>query len=85
MTRFEIVVGPSEGEFAQMSFVNSIWTIRGGTHVAYIVDQIVKHLAPVLKSRNKGEEVKPVIIRNRHATPTSGGFISLLKCFILLI
>ena len=30
----------SEGSFGQVSFVNSIATIKGGTHVAYVVDQL---------------------------------------------
>jgi DNA topoisomerase-2 len=63
--QFEVVVCPSATEFEQMSFVNSIWTIRGGTHVQCFLDQIIEYLGPILKARNKGEEVKPVLIKNR--------------------
>ena len=47
-----------------MSFVNSICTTKGGTHVQYIVDQITSRLATVVKKKNKGAEVKPANIRN---------------------
>lgn len=36
--RWEIVASLSDGQFQQVSFVNSISTIKGGTHVSYIVD-----------------------------------------------
>ena len=31
----------------QVSFVNSICTVKGGTHVNYVVDQITKCAGPV--------------------------------------
>lgn len=37
---WEIAVATSEGQFQQMSFTNSIWTVKGGTHVNYIADQL---------------------------------------------
>ena len=63
MKRWEIGIGVSDGELKQMSFVNSIWTIRGGSHVTAIADKIAKHLQPILKKKNKGEEVKAHFIR----------------------
>ena len=39
--RWEVVISVSDGEFRQVSFVNSICTSKGGTHVNYIVDQLV--------------------------------------------
>jgi hypothetical protein len=30
----------------QVSFVNSICTVKGGTHVNYVVDQITKYALP---------------------------------------
>lgn len=36
--RWEVICSLSDGQFQQVSFVNSICTSRGGTHVNYIVD-----------------------------------------------
>lgn len=66
--RWEIGVGPSiDGTFQQVSFVNSICTAKGGSHVEYIADQIVARLAAAVKKKNKGEEVKPGQIKNHLA------------------
>jgi DNA topoisomerase-2 len=40
--RWEVGVGPSDGSFQQISFVNSISTSKGGSHIAYITDQITR-------------------------------------------
>ncbi len=55
--RWKVVVGVSNGEFTQQSFVNGIWTRKGGTHVDYIRKQLLKQLEPLqkklkLKTRN---------------------------------
>lgn len=42
--RWEVIASLSDGQFQQVSFVNSICTSKGGTHVQYIVDQIVANL-----------------------------------------
>jgi DNA topoisomerase-2 len=65
--RWEIGVGVSDGSFQQVSFVNSICTIKGGCHVNYIADQIASRLAATVKKKNKGQEVKPNQIRNHLA------------------
>lgn len=52
--RWEIGFTVSDGSFQQVSFVNSIATTSGGTHVSYISDQICNKLADVLKKKNKG-------------------------------
>jgi DNA topoisomerase-2 len=44
--RWEVAFCVSGGEFAQVSFVNSIWTIRGGNHVTAIVKKITDTLGP---------------------------------------
>jgi DNA topoisomerase-2 len=36
--RWEIIASLSDGQFQQVSFVNSICTSKGGTHVNYIAD-----------------------------------------------
>jgi DNA topoisomerase-2 len=64
---WEIGVGVSDNGFQQISFVNSICTSKGGTHVNYIAEQIVQKLMPIVKKKNKGQEVKPVQIRNNLA------------------
>lgn len=48
----------STNGFQQVSFVNSIATSKGGTHVNYITDQIVKELLPVISKKNKAVTVK---------------------------
>lgn len=52
--RWEIGFAVSDGSFQQVSFVNSIATTSGGTHVNYIADQIVEKLMAAVKKRNKG-------------------------------
>lgn len=42
--RWQVIVSISDGEFKQVSFVNSICTTRGGSHVDYITNQIVEQI-----------------------------------------
>ncbi|KAL1981976.1 hypothetical protein VTN96DRAFT_1942 [Rasamsonia emersonii] len=63
--RWEIGFAVSDGSFQQVSFVNSIATTSGGTHVNYIADQICNRLAEVVKKKNKnGATLKTSQIRN---------------------
>ncbi|KAJ5884702.1 DNA topoisomerase II eukaryotic-type [Penicillium taxi] len=63
--RWEIGFAVSDGAFQQVSFVNSIATTSGGTHVNYIADQICNRLADQCKKRNKtGATLKTAQIRN---------------------
>nr|NVI79327.1 topoisomerase 2 [Cucujiformia] len=63
--RWEVAVTLSTGGFQQMSFVNSIATTKGGRHVDYIVDMIVKQLIEVIKKKNKGgTSIKPFQVKN---------------------
>jgi DNA topoisomerase-2 len=39
-----VAAAPEEEGFSQLSFVNSIYTLRGGSHVQYLADQVVKYL-----------------------------------------
>lgn len=52
--RWEIGFAVSDGSFQQVSFVNSIATTSGGTHVNYIADQVVTKLLEIVKKKNKG-------------------------------
>lgn len=63
--RWEIVATSSdELGFDQISFVNGIWTIRGGKHVDYISNQIANGLADMLNKKKKGNEIKATHIKN---------------------
>ncbi|UKJ90427.2 DNA topoisomerase 2 [Theileria orientalis] len=65
MYRWEVVVSSSEEGFRQVSFVNSINTIKGGTHVSHVVDPLVQSLSKKVNSKNKGGiELKPNQIKN---------------------
>ena len=46
-----------------VSFVNSVATSDGGTHVDYIANQIVQHLRALIKKKHK-IDVKPQEIKN---------------------
>ena len=63
--RWEIGFAVSDGSFQQVSFVNSIATTSGGTHVNYVGDQIIGKLMDVVKKKNKnGAVLKNNQIRN---------------------
>ena len=63
--RWEIGFAVSDGSFQQVSFVNSIATTSGGTHVNYVADQIVNKLMEIVKKKNKGGvTLKNAQIRN---------------------
>jgi len=51
--RWTVAVCASTGQFEQCSFVNSICTSKGGSHVSYITDQIATHLEKEFKKKNK--------------------------------
>jgi DNA topoisomerase-2 len=54
----------SETEFQQISFVNGADCKRGGTHVAYIKDNIVNHVREFLRKKHK-LDVKPIDISSK--------------------
>ena len=63
--RWEYVVClTTTDEFAHISFVNGIYTPRGGKHVEYITNQIVRKLAEVIKKKKK-VDVKPNTIKEQ--------------------
>ena len=57
--RWQVCVAVSDGQPEQVSFVNSICTLRGGTHVNNITDKISKHVIELIKKRKNGPTVKP--------------------------
>lgn len=60
--RWEVCVRVSNIGFQQVSFVNSIATLRGGSHVKYIMDQIVTKVVDQAKKKKK-TDVKAHMIR----------------------
>jgi DNA topoisomerase-2 len=52
------------GEFTQVSFVNGIYTSKGGKHVEYILNQIVKKVCDVIEKKKK-IKVKPATIKEQ--------------------
>lgn len=63
--RWEYVVclAPKE-EFTQVSFVNGIYTGKGGKHIDYIINQIVRKLSAFIKQKKK-VDVKPATIKEQ--------------------
>lgn len=55
--------GKADG-FHQLSFVNSIHTSVGGTHVEYITDQVVDYIRDVLCPKKKIDRLKPAAIKS---------------------
>lgn len=63
--RWEVACCPSENGFQQVSFVNSIATTKGGKHIDYVADMVIKNLSEAIKKKNKnGVEMKPALIKN---------------------
>jgi DNA topoisomerase-2 len=62
--RWEVCVSLSEGQFQQVSFVNSIATIKGGTHVDYVTSQITNHIVAAVNKKNKNANVKAHNVKN---------------------
>lgn len=74
--RWEIGFAVSDGTFKQVSFVNSIATTAGGTHVKYVADQIVQKLLDHLKKTNK----KGVTLKNHQI---QNHFFLFINCLIV--
>ncbi|CAK9439862.1 uncharacterized protein LODBEIA_P39620 [Lodderomyces beijingensis] len=65
--RWEVAFAVSDGTFNQVSFVNSIATTAGGTHVKYVADQIISKLVETLSKKEKGKKklmIKPNEVRD---------------------
>ena len=60
---YAVALSPSE-EFSQVSFVNGIYTSKGGKHIEYIMNQIVKKLTAYILKKKK-VEVKSTTIKEQ--------------------
>lgn len=61
--RWDYIVALSE-EFNQVSFVNGIYTQKGGRHVDYLINQLVKKLAAYILKKKK-VEVRQNVLKER--------------------
>jgi len=63
--RWEYVIALSKtDEFNQVSFVNGISTSKGGKHVEYILNQIIKKIVAYIQKKKK-MDVKPAAIKDQ--------------------
>lgn len=60
---FRIGIAGSESGFKNTSYVNSVHTKDGGTHVDYIINQLISQLREMIEKKHK-IQVKPSDIRN---------------------
>jgi len=60
---YSICLAPNH-EFTQISFVNGIHTNKGGKHVEYIINQIIKKITTYIKTK-KHIDVKPSSIKEQ--------------------
>jgi DNA topoisomerase-2 len=65
--RWHIAVADSPvDKFFSMSFVNGIWTSKGGTHVDSVTNQVVGHIVDYLETKKK-VKVKPSLVKDHLA------------------
>ena len=57
--RWEVGMSLSESQFQQVSFVNAISTTKGGKHVDYCTDKIVKAIMEKIEKKEKNLTIKP--------------------------
>ncbi|KAK6588270.1 DNA topoisomerase II [Cryptosporidium xiaoi] len=74
--KWEVVISESDGQFQHVSFVNSICTIKGGTHISYILDPLINAILKRVQTKNKGG----IDIKNHHIKSHIWIFV---KCLIV--
>lgn len=63
--RWEVCAAVSDGQFQQVSLVNSINTYKGGTHVDHVASQIVSALVEAVKKKSKDmASIKPFQVKS---------------------
>jgi DNA topoisomerase II len=62
--RWEVAFTTSDEQFQQVSFVNSICTSKGGTHVGHVMEQMVEPLIDAIRKKDKGLTVKPFQVKS---------------------
>jgi DNA topoisomerase-2 len=64
--RWHIAIGHATDGCFNQSFVNGIWTSKGGTHVDAVVNQVAGHIVDYLETKKK-TKVKPSLVRDHLA------------------
>ena len=64
--RWHIAVGQAPDGAFNMSFVNGIWTSKGGTHVDAVVNQVTNHIVEYLETKKK-TKVKSSLVKDQLA------------------
>ncbi|KAL8098365.1 DNA topoisomerase 2 isoform X2 [Apium graveolens] len=62
--RWEVCVCRSEGQFQQVSFVNGIATIKGGTHVDYVTNQLTNYIITHASKKRKNMNLKAHAVKS---------------------
>ena len=63
--RWEVAICVSDQGFQQISFVNSIATLKGGKHVDHVTDMVVKTLIEGINKKDKtGMKISPKQIKD---------------------
>ncbi|MBW0507902.1 hypothetical protein O181_047617, partial [Austropuccinia psidii MF-1] len=62
--RWEIAFAPSDGQFQQVSFCNSIATTKGGIHVDHVVRQLVDKITESVNKKKSKLNLKPFQVKN---------------------
>jgi len=63
--KWEIVASYNDfGGFEQISFVNGVLTLKGGKHVDYIVNQIVKKVTELITKKHKEANIRPQTVKD---------------------
>ena len=74
--RWEVVASYNDfNGFEQISFVNGIWTSKGGKHVEYVTNQITKKLLDLISKKKKDVTIKPHVVKDN--------LIVFVKCSIV--
>ena len=61
---WEVIVCMSEHNYKQVSFVNGIYTSSGGSHVDYIVRNLIQKLTDIIQAKHKNIVLKPQFIKD---------------------
>jgi len=61
--RWEVGMSLSESQFQQVSFVNAISTTKGGKHVDYCTEKIIKVIMEKIAKKDKNLNIKPQHIK----------------------